>query len=66
MLWDCRRPTGWLQSRHIDTRCHVGHHDYIKAFADTEAAQRRFKAHDPEGVAFGEGIAVRAGGEHQT
>jgi hypothetical protein len=30
----------------------VGHPDHIRAFADTEAAERRFRANDPEGVAF--------------
>jgi hypothetical protein len=33
-------------------RYRVGHPDHIKAFADPEAAERWFKANDPEGVAF--------------
>ena len=41
--------TIWI---YVDTRYHVGRPDHIKAFADPEAAERWFKANDPEGVAF--------------
>jgi hypothetical protein len=41
--------TIWI---YVDTRYHAGHPDHIKAFAYPEAAERWFKANDPEGVAF--------------
>jgi hypothetical protein len=37
---------------YADTRYRVGHPDHIKAFVDPEAAERWFKANDPEDVAF--------------
>jgi hypothetical protein len=41
--------TVWI---YVDTRYRVGHPEYIKAFADPEAAERWFRENDPEGVAF--------------
>jgi hypothetical protein len=55
--WICDGPgQGGVQVKtiwiYVDSRYRVGHPDHIKAFADPEAAERWFKANDPEGVAF--------------
>ena len=37
---------------YVDTNYEVGHPDHLRVFADSDAADEWFKAHDPEGVAF--------------
>lgn len=41
--------TVWV---YINTAKEVGDEDHLKVFATEEAADRRFAARDPEGVAF--------------
>jgi hypothetical protein len=37
---------------YINTAKQLGDVDYVKVFANVEAAERWFEEHDPEGVAF--------------
>lgn len=37
---------------YVNTNAAVGDVDHLKVFADQEAAERWFREHDPEGVAF--------------
>jgi hypothetical protein len=41
--------TVWI---YVDTNRQVGDRDHLKVFASEEAAERWFRDHDPEGVAF--------------
>jgi hypothetical protein len=41
--------TVWI---YVDTRYRAGHPDYIKVFANADAADEWCKENDPEGVAF--------------
>jgi len=41
--------TVWI---YVDTNKEVGDIDYLKVFANREAAERWFEENDPEGVAF--------------
>jgi hypothetical protein len=53
--------TVWI---YVDTNKEVGDRDYLKVFANADAADGWFKDNDPEGVAFEYG--VMGDGERKT